>query len=106
MIKINQSKAYPKGSVQVFGYEENTTETSASGSCDNNTISISTNVTIDKGTLNGYDVLSVSEFAREISVTSQAVRKMIGEGRVRAMKIGEQYVIDKGELMKYLNGKK
>jgi len=38
---------------------------------------------------------SVTEFAKEVSVTPQAVRKAIKEGRLSASKIGKQWVIPK-----------
>ncbi len=49
-----------------------------------------------------HDDLTVSMFAARASVTPQAVRKMIAEGRLRARKVGEQYVINNDELARYL----
>jgi len=46
--------------------------------------------------------MSVTEFAREARVTRQAVIKMITEGRLEAKKIGEQYIIQQEELVRYL----
>lgn len=46
--------------------------------------------------------LSVSEFAKEAHITPQAVRKMISEKRLNANRLGEQYVIDREELNRYL----
>lgn len=40
------------------------------------------------------DVFTVSEVAEEIHVTSQAIRKAISEGRLKARLQGKQYVID------------
>jgi len=47
-------------------------------------------------------LLSVTQFSEEADITQQAVRKMIAEGRLRAQKIGEQYVISRDELNRYL----
>lgn len=49
--------------------------------------------------------LSVSQFAREAQITPQAVRKMISERRLEAVKLGEQYVIRREELVRYLQAK-
>ncbi len=46
--------------------------------------------------------ISVSEFAHEAGVTPQAVRKMIAEGRLHAKMLGNQYVIERDELYRYL----
>lgn len=48
------------------------------------------------------DLLSVSQFADEARITAQAVRKMIAEERLRAKKVGEQHVISRDELNRYL----
>lgn len=48
------------------------------------------------------DLLSVSQFAAMARVTPQAVRKMITEGRLRAAKVGQQHVIVRNELTRYL----
>ena len=45
--------------------------------------------------------ISVSEFAREAGITSQAVRKMIAEGRLQAKRLGNQYAIKREDLYKY-----
>ena len=50
-------------------------------------------------------LLSVSEFATEAGVTPQAVRKMIAEDRLSAERIGEQYVISREELSRYLSSR-
>lgn len=47
-------------------------------------------------------LLSVTQFSDEARITQQAVRKMIAEGRLRAQKIGEQHVISRDELNRYL----
>ena len=47
--------------------------------------------------------LSVSQFAEEAKITPQAVRKMINEQRLTASKLGEQYVIPREELNRYLH---
>ena len=47
-------------------------------------------------------LLSVTQFSDEAHITQQAVRKMIAEGRLRAQKIGEQHVISRDELNRYL----
>ena len=47
-------------------------------------------------------VISVSEFADQAGITSQAVRKMIAEGRLHAKKIGKQHTVPLGELNRYL----
>lgn len=52
-----------------------------------------------------YASLSVSQFAKEARITPQAVRKMIGERRLSAKKVGEQYIIDRDELKRYLGNK-
>ena len=49
------------------------------------------------------DLLSVSQFADEARITPQAVRKMIAEDRLRAQKVGEQHVISRDELNRYLS---
>ena len=49
------------------------------------------------------DLLSVSQFADEARITPQAVRKMIAEERLRAKKVGEQHVISRAELNRYLS---
>jgi len=51
-----------------------------------------------------YGFYSVSEFAEESKVTSQAIRKAIKEKRIKAFKIGKQWAIEKKELRKYLYG--
>ena len=48
------------------------------------------------------DTLTVTEFAEEARVTTQAVRKMISEERLEAAKMGNQYLIQKEELFRYL----
>lgn len=48
------------------------------------------------------DVLSVAQFASKAGITPQAVRKMISERRLKAKKIGEQYVVPHSELNRYL----
>ncbi len=48
------------------------------------------------------DTLTVTEFAEEARITPQAVRKMIGEERLEAAKMGNQYLIQKEELFRYL----
>ena len=48
------------------------------------------------------DLLSVSQFATLARVTPQAVRKMIAQGRLRAAKVGQQHVIVREELARYL----
>lgn len=49
--------------------------------------------------------MSVTEFAKEARITRQAVVKMITAGRLRAQKVGEQYIIDSEELARYLEVK-
>lgn len=49
--------------------------------------------------------MSVTEFAREAKVSRQAVVKMITGGRLKAQKIGEQYIIGSEELSRYLQVK-
>ena len=49
------------------------------------------------------ELLSVSQFAAMAKVTPQAVRKMIAEGRLRAAKVGQQHVIVREELSRYLS---
>ena len=49
------------------------------------------------------NLLSVSQFASLARVTPQAVRKMIAEGRLRAAKVGQQHVIVREELSRYLS---
>ena len=51
------------------------------------------------------EALSVAQFAEEACVTPQAVRKMISETRLRARKLGEQYIILRDELNRYLESK-
>jgi excisionase family DNA binding protein len=46
--------------------------------------------------------LTVNEFANKASVTPQAVRKMILEGRLEAVNLGKQYLIGQDELDRYL----
>ncbi len=48
------------------------------------------------------NVLSVSQFAKEARITTQAVRKMIAEGRLHARKLGKQHTIPIEELHRYL----
>ena len=48
------------------------------------------------------ELLSVSQFASIAKITPQAVRKMIAEGRLRAAKVGQQHVIVRDELTRYL----
>lgn len=105
MITIRQSKASLKNQVQIFGFSDSITETSADDQGIGNIKNISRNSIIMGNAINSIDVLSVSEFAREASVTPQAVRKMINENRITAFRIGEQYVIEKNELFKYLGEK-
>ncbi len=49
--------------------------------------------------------MSVTEFASEAKISRQAVVKMISSGKVRAQKIGEQYIINSEELVRYLKAK-
>jgi excisionase family DNA binding protein len=49
------------------------------------------------------DYLSVREFANSCMITPQAVRKMITERRLEAVKMGEQYMIPYTELSRYLS---
>ena len=51
------------------------------------------------------DLLSVTQFADEADISTQAVRKMIAEGRLEAQKIGEQYVIHREKLSEYLTSR-
>lgn len=51
------------------------------------------------------DGLTVSEFAGEARVTPQAVRKMIAEDRLFASMAGNQYLIKREELNRYLQNK-
>ena len=46
--------------------------------------------------------MSVTEFAREARISRQAVVKMITGGRLKAQKVGEQYIISPEELARYL----
>ena len=48
------------------------------------------------------ELLSVSQFAAMARITPQAVRKMIAKGRLRAAKVGQQHVIVRDELARYL----
>jgi len=48
------------------------------------------------------DELSVTEFAEQAGITPQGVRKMISEDRLSALKLGKRYVINKEELVRYL----
>jgi len=49
--------------------------------------------------------MSVTEFANEARISRQAVVKMISSGKVRAQMIGEQYIINAEELVRYLKAK-
>lgn len=49
--------------------------------------------------------MSVTEFAKEARISRQAVVKMITGGRLKAQKVGEQYIIDPEELARYLQVK-
>ena len=49
------------------------------------------------------ELLSVSQFAAIAKITPQAVRKMIAKGRLRAAKVGQQHVIVRDELARYLS---
>ena len=49
------------------------------------------------------ELLSVSQFASIARITPQAVRKMIAEGRLHAAKVGQQHVIVREELSRYLS---
>lgn len=51
------------------------------------------------------ELLSVTQFSDEAGVSPQAVRKMISEDRIHAQKLGEQYVISREELNRYLADK-
>ena len=48
------------------------------------------------------DYLTVPEFAKSAGVTQQAIRKAITEKRVKAEKIGRQWLVKKVELKKYI----
>ena len=50
-------------------------------------------------------LISVSEFAGTAGITGAAVRKMITERRIHAIKIGSQHSIPKEELENYLSSK-
>lgn len=79
-----------------------------------NTISISSEVRMDTVSIGRFrvvtssqdsvyaEMLSVTQFADQAGVTPQGVRKMISEGRLNAVKIGEQHIILKSELERYL----
>lgn len=47
-------------------------------------------------------LLSVQETARILKVTSQCIRKLINEGKLQAIKVGKQWVIDPICVEKYL----
>jgi len=49
--------------------------------------------------------MSVTEFANEARISRQAVVKMISVGRLKAQKVGEQYIINSEELTRYLKAK-
>lgn len=49
--------------------------------------------------------ISVTEFANEAKISRQAVVKMISGGKLQAQKVGEQYIIDSEELVRYLKAK-
>ena len=49
------------------------------------------------------EYLSVTQFANSCTITPQAVRKMISERRLEAVKMGEQYMIPYLELNRYLS---
>lgn len=49
------------------------------------------------------EYLSVTQFANSCMITPQAVRKMIAERRLEALKMGEQYMIPYPELTRYLS---
>jgi len=49
------------------------------------------------------EYLSVTQFANSCMITPQAVRKMITENRLEAVKMGEQYMIPYQELTRYLS---
>ena len=55
------------------------------------------------GILENY--ITVSEFAEDARITTQAVRKRIKKRQLVATKIGHQYLIQEKELVKYLEGK-
>ena len=48
------------------------------------------------------DYLTVPEFAKRAGVTDQAIRKAIADKRVKADKIGRQWLIRKSELDAYI----
>ncbi len=48
------------------------------------------------------ELLSVSQFAAIARITPQAVRKMIARGRLQAGRVGQQHVIVRDELARYL----
>jgi excisionase family DNA binding protein len=50
--------------------------------------------------INNY--MSVQDFARRADVSEQAIRKAIAEKRVKADKIGRQWLLTKSELKKYM----
>lgn len=45
--------------------------------------------------------LSVRQFAREIGVTKEAVRKAMKEGRIKAQQVDSVFIIPKSELSKW-----
>lgn len=44
--------------------------------------------------------ISVTQYAKKVGVSTQYIRKMIKEGRLLHSKIGEQYIIPSGEMMR------
>lgn len=59
-------------------------------------------VPMSVSTVSREHFVSASQFAKEAGITPQAVRKMISERRLKAFKIGQQHVINKEDLLRYL----
>ncbi len=90
--------------IQNFKITENNTTNSSSFKVVETRPSVDNGATlfITVSTQSPHPSLTVKEFAGKASVTPQAVRKMILEGRVDAINLGKQYLIGQEELDRYL----
>ena len=49
------------------------------------------------------DVLTAEEAAGELRMSAEGIRRLIGDGRLRAVKVGKQWLIDRAEIGRILS---
>ncbi len=51
------------------------------------------------GTYGNHNFLTPAEAARELRVSTATIYRLLSDGRIRAVKVGSQYRIDKREVV-------